>query len=34
MWLVEGSAPDRWDVSGVAICMLGAAIILWAPRAL
>ena len=32
LWLVEGVRPDRWDVAGAAICMLGAAIILFAPR--
>lgn len=33
LWLVEGARPDRWDVSGAAICLVGAAVILWAPRA-
>lgn len=33
MWLVEGSKPDRWDLLGAAICVVGAAIILLAPRA-
>jgi small multidrug resistance family-3 protein len=32
LWAVEGHAPDRWDVTGAVICLLGAAIILWAPR--
>ncbi len=32
MWLVEGAKPDRWDIAGVGICLLGAAIILLAPR--
>ncbi len=31
-WLVEGVQPDRWDLAGAAICLLGAAIIVGAPR--
>lgn len=32
LWLVEGARPDRWDLIGAAICLIGAAIILWGPR--
>ena len=32
LWLVEGVRPDRWDLTGAAICLAGAAIILWGPR--
>lgn len=32
LWLVEQKAPDRWDLVGAAICLFGAAIILWGPR--
>jgi small multidrug resistance family-3 protein len=32
LWLVEGSRPDRWDVIGAAVCLAGAAIILFGPR--
>lgn len=32
MALVEGVRPDRWDVLGGAVCLAGAAIILWGPR--
>jgi small multidrug resistance family-3 protein len=32
LWIVEGIRPDRWDTAGAAICLLGAALILWAPR--
>jgi len=32
LWAVEGSRPDRWDLAGVAICLLGAAVILLGPR--
>jgi small multidrug resistance family-3 protein len=33
LWAVEGFRPDRWDVVGAAICLTGAGVILWAPRA-
>ncbi|VDS09040.1 hypothetical protein PARHAE_02229 [Paracoccus haematequi] len=33
MWLAEGRRPDQWDVTGTAICLAGAALILWGPRA-
>lgn len=32
MWLVEGQRPDRLDLTGAALCLVGAATILWAPR--
>lgn len=34
VWLrwVEGAIPDRWDLIGAAVCILGAAIILFGPR--
>jgi small multidrug resistance family-3 protein len=32
LWAVEGVRPDRWDTVGAAICLLGAAIILFGPR--
>ena len=32
MWRVEGARPDRWDISGAIICLLGAALILLGPR--
>jgi small multidrug resistance family-3 protein len=34
LWLfaVEGVRPDRWDIAGVALCLLGTAIILAGPR--
>ena len=33
-WLriVEGFQPDRWDVSGIVICMVGATVIIAVPR--
>ena len=33
LWAVEGQRPDRWDLSGAALCLLGAAIVLLGPRA-
>ncbi|KAF0183350.1 MAG: hypothetical protein FD124_3616 [Alphaproteobacteria bacterium] len=32
LWMVEGMRPDRWDVLGAGVCVLGAAIILLGPR--
>ncbi|AQS87713.1 hypothetical protein AA101099_2621 [Neoasaia chiangmaiensis NBRC 101099] len=34
LWLVEGVRPDRWDLGGVALCLLGAAIIFFGPHRL
>jgi len=33
LWAAEGVRPDRWDVLGALICLAGAAVILYAPRA-
>ena len=30
--LVDGFRPDRWDFAGAAICLLGVALIMYAPR--
>lgn len=30
---VDGFKPDRWDVWGAGICLVGVAIIMYAPRA-
>lgn len=34
VWLrfAEGFSPDRWDLVGAAVCLVGAAIIIAAPR--
>jgi small multidrug resistance family-3 protein len=32
LWAVEGKMPDRWDITGAMVCLIGAAIILWGPR--
>jgi drug/metabolite transporter superfamily protein YnfA len=33
LWAAEEVRPDRWDVTGGIICLLGAAVILLGPRA-
>ena len=33
LWLIEGMRPDRWDLAGAALCIVGASVILLAPRA-
>ncbi len=32
LWLVEGQRPDRFDLTGAAICLVGAAVILLPQR--
>lgn len=32
MWRVEGAKPDRWDLAGVGICLIGVSVIVFAPR--
>jgi len=32
LWMAEGVRPDRWDLLGVAVCLCGAAIVLFGPR--
>ena len=32
LWAVESVRPDRWDVAGAGLCLVGAAVILWWPR--
>lgn len=32
LWAVEGVRPDRWDLIGAVISILGAAVILLGPR--
>ncbi|MXP24029.1 YnfA family protein [Gordonia sp. HNM0687] len=29
---LDGYRPDRWDIAGAAICLLGVAVIMYAPR--
>ncbi|WP_434742685.1 YnfA family protein [Micromonospora sp. SH-82] len=30
--VMDGFRPDRWDLTGAAVCLLGVAIIMYAPR--
>ena len=30
--IADGFRPDRWDVTGALICLVGVAIIMYAPR--
>jgi small multidrug resistance family-3 protein len=32
LWAVESTRPDRWDILGAGICLVGTAIILFGPR--
>ena len=33
LWIIEGAKPDRWDAIGAALCIIGAIVIIAAPRA-
>lgn len=34
LWAViaDGFRPDRWDLTGAAVCLVGVAVIMYAPR--
>ena len=32
LWLAEGVRPDRWDLVGAGICLVGTGVILFGPR--
>lgn len=32
LWRAEGVRPDRWDLAGAGLCLIGAAVILLAPH--
>ena len=32
LWAAEGHRPDRWDVTGAAVCLAGASVVLFGPR--
>lgn len=32
LWLAEGHVPDRWDLTGGALAIIAACVILFAPR--
>lgn len=31
-WWMDKQPPDQWDWLGVVVCLVGAGVILWAPR--
>lgn len=31
-WWVDGKLPDQWDWIGAGLCLVGVAVIMWAPR--
>ena len=33
LWVVESQRPDQWDIIGATICLAGAVIIIYGPRA-
>lgn len=33
LWLIDGQKPDRWDLLGAGLCLLGTVVILLGPRA-
>ncbi|TDD94339.1 YnfA family protein [Actinomadura rubrisoli] len=30
--ILDGFRPDRWDITGALVCLLGVAVIMYAPR--
>ncbi|MDD1449985.1 YnfA family protein [Sphingomonas sp. H160509] len=32
LWVAEGVRPNRWDLGGTALCLLGAAVIFLGPH--
>ena len=32
LWIAEGVRPDKWDIIGAVLCLLGAGAILFGPR--
>ena len=32
LWLIEGQRPDRWDLTGLVVCLIGSMIILLPSR--
>jgi small multidrug resistance family-3 protein len=32
LWIIDGQRPDRWDVLGVAVALIGMSIIAFTPR--
>jgi len=34
LWLVDGVRPSQWDLIGVALCLAGMSVIMFAPRSI
>lgn len=32
-WIFDGNKPDRWDVTGAAVALVGVCIMMYSPRA-
>src|SRR5579884_4099388 len=32
LWIVENTRPEQWDILGAAVCLAGAAIVLFGPH--
>lgn len=32
LWVAEGVQPDRWDLGGAVLCLLGASVIFFGPH--
>jgi small multidrug resistance family-3 protein len=32
LWLVDGHRPDRWDLIGAGVCLIGMGLIYFGPR--
>lgn len=32
LWIVEKARPDRWDLLGASLCVIGSLVILLGPR--
>lgn len=32
LWIAEGVRPDRWDLGGAALCLVGTCVILFGPH--
>ena len=32
LWAIEGAQPDRWDITGALVCLVGVIVILAGPR--
>ena len=32
-WAVDRVSPDRYDIAGVCLCLVGVAVMMYAPRA-